>query len=51
MYSSFPIIEFMESVENHYDDFSACRQAVQICKISAKFPYHGSFEYLPSNTF
>ena len=27
---SFPIIEFTESLGNHYDDFLACRKAVQI---------------------
>ena len=38
--SSFPKIEFMESLENlddHYDDFSTYRQAAKICRISVKF--------------
>ena len=38
--SSFPIIEFMESLESHYADFSTSTEAVNICKISAKSPCH-----------
>ena len=49
--SSFPIIEFMESLESHYDDFSTYRPSVEICKISLKSPYDENFEYLLSNTF
>ena len=38
--SSFPRIEFMESMENHYADFSTCRPTVTICKISVSTLYH-----------
>ena len=41
----------MESQKNQYEDVSACRQAVKICKISVKSPYDENFEYLLSNTF
>ena len=43
-------MESLENLENQYDDFLTCRQAVQICKISVKSPPHGSFESLISNT-
>ena len=38
--SSFSLIEFMESLENQYDDISAHRQSVEIRKISVKFPHN-----------
>ena len=34
---------FMENLKNHYDAFPTCRQAVNICKISRTFSYHGIF--------
>ena len=34
--SSLPIIEFMESLENHDGNFSTCRRAVKICKLTCK---------------
>ena len=45
--SSFPIIKFVESLESHYNDFSTCRKAVNICKISAKSPYQGKTWIFP----
>ena len=47
MKSSFSIIEFMESMENHYVDFSTCKQTLK--KVSTV--YHEHFEHLLSNSF
>ena len=43
---SFPIIEFMASMENHYVHFSTFRQTIKICKISVSTLYHENFEHL-----
>ena len=49
--TSFPIIKFVECMENLYVDFSTCRQIAKISKISVKTPYDENLEYLLSNTF
>ena len=35
--SSFPIIVFIQNMENQYADFLTCRQIVNICRISLEF--------------
>ena len=40
----------MDSMEDQYAEFSACRQIVKICKISIKTHHHENFDKY-SNTF
>ena len=49
LHSNFPIIEFMESLDD--DDFSTCRQTVHVCKIYVKFLHHGFFFFLKKSGF
>ena len=42
-------MDSLENLENHYDDFSTCRQDVKIWKISVKSHRHNDSEYLLSN--
>ena len=44
-------MESLENLENHYDDFSAYRQAEKICKIALQSPFYGGLGYLSSKTF
>ena len=39
----FPKLNLWKNLENHYDDFSTCKQVVTICRISVKPPCHETF--------
>ena len=44
-------MEFMESMENQFVDFSTCKQAVKFFKIYVKSPCHKTLEYVSSKYF